>query len=147
LNNRTKRPMKKLVILMVIVFLPAWMTLIAQNTTGQGQPKVEVYYFHATMRCPTCLAVEEQTRKTLDENFGEEMKAGTIKLSVLNFEEKENIELAEKFQVGWSSLILYVPESGKSVNLTEDAFANARTKPDEFRQELKDNIQKMLSVE
>jgi hypothetical protein len=139
--------MKKFVILIVVVVLPIWMQLSAQNATSQGQPKVEVYYFHATMRCPTCLAVEEQTRKTLDENFSEEMKAGTIKLVVLNFEEKENKDLAEKFQIGWSSLILYVPESGKSVNLTEDAFANARTKPDEFRLELKDNIQKILTVE
>jgi hypothetical protein len=88
--------------------------------------------------------VEEQTRKTLDENFAEDLKSGTIKLRVLNLEDKENKELTEKFEIGWSSLILYVPSSNKSVNLTEDAFANARTHPDEFRKELQMKIKDLM---
>lgn len=122
----------------------AGIQLNAQDTQTPAQPKVEVYYFHATMRCPTCLAIEEQTRKTLDENFGEDMKAGTVKLTVLNLEEKENEALTKKFEIGWSSLILYVPESGKSVNLTEDAFAKARSNPDEFRGELEKAIKELF---
>jgi len=135
--------MKNLLFLFVLL-LPGWMMLEAQDVTNGTKPKVEVYYFHATMRCPTCLAVEEQTRKTLDENFAVEMKAGTIQLKVLNLEEKENKALTEKFEIGWSSLILYVPESDKSVNLTEDAFANARTHAEEFRKELQEKIKELL---
>ena len=136
--------MKKLFLLSVILLLPAWMTLNAQDASIAGQSKVEVYYFHATMRCPTCLAVEEQTRKTLDENFAEDLKSGVIKLTVLNLEEKENKAITEQFEIGWSSLILYVPESKKTVNLTEDAFANARSHPDEFRSELQEKIKELL---
>ena len=136
--------MKRLLFLLAILSLPAWMQLNAQDAAKAEQPKVEVYYFHATMRCPTCLAVEEQTRKALDENFTEEMKAGSVKLIVLNLEEKENKDLTEKFEIGWSSLILYVPENGKSVNLTEDAFANARSHPDEFRAELEKKIKELM---
>ena len=136
--------MKNLMFLFVMLLLPGWMVLQAQDATKTTSPKVEVYYFHATMRCPTCLAVEEQTKKTLDENFAADMKAGTIQLKVLNLEEKENKALTEKFEVGWSSLILYVPESNKSVNLTEDAFANARSNPDIFRTELEKKIRELL---
>ncbi len=136
--------MKKLFLLLVILSLPAWMTLNAQDAAIAGQPKVEVYYFHATMRCPTCLAVEEQTKKTLDENFAEDLKSGVIKLTVLNLEEKENKAITEKFEIGWSSLILYVPGSDKSVNLTESAFANARSHPDDFRKELQEKIKELL---
>jgi hypothetical protein len=136
--------MKKAIILCLLWLLPCWMTLRAQDAAQSGQAKVEVYYFHATLRCPTCLAVEEQTRKTLDENFAEDLKSGTIKLRVLNLEDKENKELTEKFEIGWSSLILYVPSSNKSVNLTEDAFANARTHPDEFRKELQMKIKDLM---
>ena len=135
--------MKNLLFLFVLL-LPGWMMLEAQDVPNATKPKVEVYYFHATMRCPTCLAVEEQTRKTLDENFAVEMKAGTIQLKVLNLEEKENKALTEKFEIGWSSLILYVPESKKTVNLTEDAFANARSHPDDFRLELEKKIKELL---
>ena len=129
----------------VLIFALA-LTAIFQSF-GQDvkeQQKVEVYYFHATMRCPTCLAVEEQTRKTLDENFSDEMKTGTVKLIVLNLEEEENKALTEQFEVGWSSLILYVPESKKTVNLTEDAFATARSKPEEFRAELEKEIKSLV---
>jgi hypothetical protein len=132
--------MKKL-FLICLLLLPAWTMLKAQDATTS---KVEVYYFHATMRCPTCLAVEEQTRKTLDENFTEDMKSGVIQMKVLNLEEKENKAMTEKFEIGWSSLILYVPATGKSVNLTEDAFSNARTHPDDFRAELDKKIRELL---
>ena len=136
--------MKKLFLLLVILSLPAWMALNAQDAAIAGQPKVEVYYFHAKMRCPTCLAVEEQTKKTLDENFAEDLKSGVIKLMVLNLEEKENKAITEQFEIGWSSLILYVPESKKTVNLTEDAFANARSHPEDFRKELLEKIKELL---
>ena len=136
--------MKKLIFLLAILSVPGWINLNAQDAANSGQPKVEVYYFHATMRCPTCLAVEEQTRKTLDESFTEDLKTGTIKLTVLNLEEKENKAITEQFEIGWSSLILYVPESRKTVNLTEDAFANARSHPEEFRKELYEKIKQLL---
>ena len=135
--------MTKHLILLIIIVMPI-LALQAQDNKTTGNPKVEIFYFHATMRCPTCLAIEEQTRKTLDENFAEDIKAGTVKLTVLNLEEKENEALTKKFEIGWSSLILYVPESGKSVNLTEDAFAKARSNPDEFRGELQKAIKELL---
>jgi hypothetical protein len=136
--------MKKFMLFFILAMLPGWLSIQAQDVPGDSKARVEVYYFHATMRCPTCLAVEEQTRKTLDENFAGEIKSGTLQLKVLNLEEKENKALTEKFEIGWSSLILYVPASNKTVNLTEDAFANARTHPDEFRKELQEKIKELL---
>ncbi len=136
--------MKKWMFIFIILAVSCGILVRAQDTSTVTAPKVEVYYFHATMRCPTCLAVEEQTRKTLEENFAGELKDGTIQLKVLNFEEKENKELAEKFEIGWSSLILYQPGSKKIMNLTEDAFANARTNPGDFRKELQGKIKEML---
>ena len=136
--------MKKLLILWIILLFPAWMTTQGQDNPTATKPKVEVYYFHATMRCPTCLAVEEQTRKTLEESFATEMKDGTLQLVVLNLEDKENKDLVKKFGVGWSSLVLYVTDNQKEVNLTEYAFANARSHPDDFRKELQKKIQELL---
>jgi hypothetical protein len=135
--------MKKLVLVFVLL-LAVGMEMQAQDDKTVNLPKVEVYYFHATMRCPTCMAIEEQTKKTLDDNFAEELKSGTVKLTVLNLEEKENKAITEKFEIGWSSLILYVPESKKTVNLTDDAFANARSHPDDFRKELQEKIKELL---
>lgn len=137
--------MKKVAFLLILLMCSGWIAVKAQETEKQVQPKLEVYYFHATMRCPTCLAIEEQTKKVLDENFSDELKSGTIKLTVLNLEENENKALTEKFEIGWSSLILYVPASDKSVNLTDDAFAKARTSPEEFRVELEKEIESLVA--
>ena len=136
--------MKYLALILCVLLAATSLALNAQDTGKPAQPKLEVYYFHATMRCPTCLAVEEQTKKTLDDSFSDDMKSGVIQLKVLNLEDKENKALTEKFEIGWSSLILYVPENGKSVNLTEDAFANARSHPDDFRAELEKKIKELL---
>jgi hypothetical protein len=136
--------MKKWILLMILMLFSFGMILKSQEVVTVEKPKVEVYYFHATMRCPTCLAVEEQTRKTLDEDFTDAVKSGTIKLTVLNFEEKENKSLAEKFGIGWSSLILYVPETDKTINLTEDGFAYARTNPEKFRKKLQEKIKELM---
>jgi len=136
--------MKNLIILLAIIALPCREALLAQDTPKPTTPRLEVYYFHATMRCATCMAVEEQSRKTLEEQFAEELKNGSVVLQVLNLEDKENKALTEKFEIGWSSLILFVPSGEKTANITEMAFSKARSHPEEFRKELEKQIREML---
>jgi thiol-disulfide isomerase/thioredoxin len=128
--------------LFLLAGLSAFHSVKAQPSAEQKS--VTVYYFHATMRCATCNAVEEQTRKVVDENFAAELKSGVLKLEVLNFEDKENRDLAKQFEIGWSSLILFVPGTKEKVDMTETAFANARTHPEEFRAELEKQIKGLL---
>lgn len=120
------------------------MMIQAQDVVKENSPKVDVYYFHGNMRCATCNAIEAQTRQTLEDSFADEVKSGTLNLHVLNLEDKENKDLVKQFEIGWSSLVLYVPKTGKSVNLTEMAFAKGRTNPEEFRAELEKQIRELL---
>lgn len=115
-----------------------------QEKKASEKPVLEVYYFHGTHRCPTCLAVEEQTRKVLGDLYAKELESGTITLQVLNLEEKANQGLVESFEIGWSSLILYKPGTKEKVNLTEEGFATARTDPEAFRETLKKQIDKLI---
>ncbi len=130
--------------LSIAVIIVAVFSLQAQDKSTTEKPKLDVYYFHGTHRCPTCLAIEEQTRKTLDESFKKEMENGIVQLHVLNLEDAENKALVEKFEIGWSSLILYQPGQDKILNLTQDAFATARSQPDAFRKELQEKIKGMI---
>jgi len=136
--------MKKIILAFIIGLLPFVFSIKAQSQESDAKNVVEVYYFHGTIRCATCLAVEAQMKKTLEENFAGELKAGTVQLIVLNLEEKENKALTEQFEIGWSSLVLYVPASKNTVNLTESAFANARSHPEEFRVELEKEIKELM---
>lgn len=101
------------------------------------KPAVTVYYFHATRRCATCEAVENVTQKAIKEYYGEKVAFVSI-----NREENNNNPLISKHKVSGQTLL--VIQGDKAVNLTTDAFMNARTKPDKLKKKLKSTIDAML---
>jgi predicted DNA binding protein len=117
-------------------------TLLAQTPTQ----KLDVIYFHATRRCPTCMAIEENTRKTLDTYFSNQLKNGTIKLTVINVDEDKNKVIAEKYEATGSALFLTKTNNGKENknDMTDFAFSCARNNPDKFISGLKDKINELL---
>ncbi|MCT4590936.1 MAG: thioredoxin family protein [Carboxylicivirga sp.] len=96
--------------------------------------KVSVVYFHATRRCATCQAVEKVTKETLAKHHKE------VPFHSINREEEK--ELAQKYKVEWQTLM--VMKGDKMVNLTNEAFMNARTKPEKLEALLKSTIESML---
>lgn len=105
---------------------------------------VEVLYFHAKQRCATCLAIEKNTKALLEESFTNEMKDSIIVFRSLEI--TENQDIAQKYQVSFSSLFLVNINNGEEtpVDLTDFAFAKARTAPDEFKTEVRRSILTML---
>jgi hypothetical protein len=118
----------------------------AQNL-DQSVSKIEVMDFHSTHRCMTCNAIEANTKFTLDTYFSDEMKADKITFQVINVDEKENEEIAEKFEASGTALILNVIKNGKEtkIDLTEFAFMNGNDQ-DVFSKELKSKIDTQLKT-
>ena len=83
----------------------------------QAISKIEVLDFHSTHRCMTCNAIETNTKFTLDTYFSDEMKADKITFQVINVDEKENEEIAEKFEASGTALILNVIKNGKETKI------------------------------
>ena len=112
---------------------------------SQPKVKVKVIYFHGTHRCPTCLAIEDLTRKTLDKYYRSQMEKGLITFSAINIDEKQNKKIAEDYEVYGSSLFLVKMMNGKENrnNLTDFAFTNARNDA-KFMLELKTKIDELL---
>lgn len=107
---------------------------------------VEVLYFHNRQRCPTCVAIENNTKELVESEFSEAMKSR--KLVFKSVDITENEELADKYEVSWSSLVLVdYDKNGKEevTNMTEFAFGNARTRPDNFKKGLSEHINTMLN--
>lgn len=101
--------------------------------------KVEVYYFHGTRRCATCIAVGSVSQELVESNYKDNQK---VKFIEINIDEPGNEELVEKFQVSGSGLYIY---NGKDVeNVTTDAFRYARTNPDKLKNKLIELINKNL---
>lgn len=108
--------------------------------------KLEVIYFHATRRCATCKAIEENTRKTLNTYFAGQLKSGVIKLSVINVDEEKNSKVAEKYEATGSALFLTVTGDGKESrnDMSDLAFSYARSDPEKFIKDLRDKINQLL---
>jgi hypothetical protein len=92
------------------------------------------------------LAIEENTRKTLDTYFSDQLKNGTIKLTVINVDEDKNKAITEKYEATGSALFLTRNNNGKENknDLTDFAFSYARNNPDKFMADLKDKINELL---
>lgn len=107
---------------------------------------VEVLYFHGKQRCPTCMAIENNTKAAIEANFTEQIKKGNVEFKVIDISKKENEKIAEKYEVTWSSLFIVNYKEGQEVykNMTEFAFKNARKSPDAFKAEVIKTINDML---
>lgn len=108
-------------------------------TCGDNHKSSEVvaYYFHATRRCATCEAVEAVTKESIKEYYGDKV---TFK-SINREEEKENA-LVAKYKISGQTLLII--KGDKKVDLTSEAFLNARTNPDKFKSKLKSTIDSMI---
>ena len=103
---------------------------------------IEVYYFHFSRRCATCNAVEAVTQEALKEYFAEAVEAGTIEFKSLNLDEESNEALAEQLKVSGQTLLFV--SGDKSVNLTTEAFMNAKGNPDKLKEQVKATVEQLL---
>jgi hypothetical protein len=142
--------MKKIFILFIVITLSlqsfaqqAGDTIISNNPQNL---KLKVYYFHITNRCNTCKSIEANVRKTLNDNFLNQLETGVIDLYVLNCELPENKEIAKKYDAYGATLAITTFSRGKEA-LTEDlsnwAFQKAHD-PVIFVLELKTRIEELI---
>lgn len=81
--------------------------------------KVQVFLFHATRRCSTCITIGRLAGETVNERFQSELKLGQIEFREINVDLPENKELAQKFQANGSALYLNVIKDGTD-NIEQD---------------------------
>jgi hypothetical protein len=118
---------------------------IADNSTSsqvvcsetQESGKVKTYYFHATRRCATCQAVEAVTKEAIKEYYGDKVTFESI-----NREKEKDNPLVAKYKISGTTLLII--NGDKKVDLTNDAFLNARLNPDKFKNKLKSTIDSMM---
>ncbi|MBT3243036.1 MAG: hypothetical protein HN352_07795 [Bacteroidetes bacterium] len=99
--------------------------------------EIQVLYFHATGRCVTCKAVEAVTKSALKEYYGKKIPFTTI-----NREKNKKNPLLKKYKITGQTLLIV--SGDEVVNITTEAFLNARKKPEKLKSTLKSTIDKML---
>jgi len=105
---------------------------------------LNVYFFHLTERCDACTAIEENTRKVLAKYFSEQLNNGKIVFRSINIEKRENKNIAEKYQVSYTSLLL-IRADGDVTDFTNSSMNYANMNPSKFEELLKAEIDKNLN--
>lgn len=109
----------------------------AEPVQTETTAKVAVYYFHFNSRCATCKAVESETQKDVKELFGND-----VSFASQNLDEAAGEALGK--ELGVNSQTLIAVQGDNIINLTNDAFMYARTKPEKFKKILKEKIKPLL---
>ena len=130
--------------ILVIIRSIAWICIgdiLTDSWSENFTDKVEVYYFHNERRCTTCMAVEDESVKALNELYPEKMKSGEMTFLSVNLEDDANKALADKFKISGQTLLIV--KGGKQENLTNTAFMYATTKPEKLKKAIGEAIEKL----
>ncbi|MCF8362684.1 MAG: nitrophenyl compound nitroreductase subunit ArsF family protein [Prolixibacteraceae bacterium] len=106
---------------------------VAEVEKGNEMQDIKAYYFHFTRRCATCKAVESVSAEALKELYGE-----SIVLKSVNLDDEANNDLAEKIGVDGQSLLFV--KGDKKVDITNDGFMYARTKPEKLKEKIEEAV-------
>ncbi len=109
-------------------------------------PRVVVHMFHATHRCPTCIAIDECVDLALKSSFQAQVQNGVVRKTEINADDEKNAEICEKYEAFGTALFVTRLFQGKETitDLTAQAFKLARNKPEELQQLITDQIQNDL---
>ncbi len=92
-------------------------------TSTVSSAKVEVYYFHFTRRCNTCVSVEENAKLALETIYADKVKSGEYTFTGINLDDSSSKALAEKLGVGGQTLLVVC--GNNKVDITDKGFMNA----------------------
>jgi hypothetical protein len=105
------------------------------------KPKVEVYYFHYTVRCTTCHAVEDNSKLALTTLYPEKVKTGEYIFKAFNIEDAASKAIAKKLGVGGQTLLVVCDD--KKIDLTSKVFLYAQDQA-KIKAEIKKAVEKVI---
>lgn len=138
--------MKAFTFLSLTLLLLTFGTACTSNASNTGDSettlltaeKVEVFYFHNARRCHTCKTVEEVSRESLKDLYGE-----TVDFHVYSLDEAAGEQKAE--ELGVSGQTLLIVGGDKKINITNQGFMNATRNPEKLKQIIKEKIDPLLN--
>jgi hypothetical protein len=103
----------KKVLIVIVVFMISCSTFIAIGSAQNPNSTIIVYYFHGTVRCPSCTLLEELIRDAVEIGFDQELETGRITMQVVNVDKQDNEHFVDDYSLGAQSVILSQIENGK----------------------------------
>jgi hypothetical protein len=140
--------MKKFFLTMFILAI-AGMQLNCNAQTSQVQmiseegkaSQVGVYYFHFDRRCNTCISVENNSKKAVEELYPEQVKSGEYFFKAVNLDEESGKKTGEELGIGMQALVVVHDE--KKIDITGEGFMYVDNY-DRLKSEVKKAVEKSL---
>jgi hypothetical protein len=104
-----------LLAVVVLVFSGMIALPIAHAQDATGPAYVVAFYFHGTMRCPTCHKLEQYSKEAVEANFKKEIASGKLEFKEINIDDKGNEHYGSDYQLYTKSLILSLVKDGKEI--------------------------------
>ena len=95
------------------------MTRKIDTSLPSGAEKIEVFVFHSTQRCISCINIGKYTKSVIEEKFPEDLKSGKITFKEINIDLPENFNIAKDYGVSGSAIYINAIKGGKD-NHEED---------------------------
>ncbi|PKP30519.1 MAG: hypothetical protein CVT99_12685 [Bacteroidetes bacterium HGW-Bacteroidetes-16] len=108
-----------------------------ESTTLAATKTVQVYYFHFSRRCTTCKAVEAESKKAVEELFGNK-----VLFAAYDMDEPDGEKKAEDLGIEGQTLIIY--GGNTKIDLTNEGFMYAVNKPEKLKEIFKEKITPLL---
>ena len=105
--------MKKLIVILLAAVAVISVSFSAFAAEDKPAAKVIAYYFHGTMRCPTCHKLEQYSKETIETNFKNALASGKLEFKAINIEDRGNEHYGNDYQLYTKSLILSLVKDGK----------------------------------
>jgi len=114
-----KRQILWLGLLLIVATLPAGAAdspkpaAPATNATNVPSQQIIAYYFHGTVRCETCLKIEQQAKAVIKRQFKPELDAQRLVFKPLNYDLPDNAHFLLDYKLPCPSLVLVRQKAGK----------------------------------
>lgn len=84
-----------------------------QSSASTQDRFIAVYYFHGTVRCPTCLKIEHYADSTLKATFADELQDGRMIWKSINMDEEPNKHFVADYDLYSQTLIVIDSTKGQ----------------------------------
>lgn len=140
--------MKKIFLaLFILAMVAGQLPSMAQDSQAQisneevKASQVGVYYFHFERRCNTCISVENNSKKAVEELYPEKVKSGEYFFQSVNLDEETGKATGEKMGVGMQTLL--VVHGDNKVDITGEGFMYVDNY-ERLKSEMKKAVEKSL---
>jgi hypothetical protein len=84
-----------------------------RSISNPAKQQIVVYYFHRTIRCPTCIQIEQLTREAVARSFKKELDGNIVRLRVLNLDLPQNLHFEKDYALTQQAVVVSEVTDGK----------------------------------